>query len=168
MKRIYCVVETTFRSSYNMDALSCTNSSLNICCAVGSRDYNICRSTQSGRCYRLVTTFHKKQFILLLSKDWTADTEWNISVCAAHSIIPNIIHYQWWWQFSAHKLQLSAESWEAGCRQDSVQPCRPGEASWGWGSTGWAWRSPPACDLAAPSDAWKYHESHKTLAHKHA
>ena len=37
------IVATTFRSSDNMDALSCTDPSLNVCCAVGSWDHNVCR-----------------------------------------------------------------------------------------------------------------------------
>lgn len=55
-----CVVANTFRSSDNMDALSCSNASLNICWAVGSWDYNICRSGQNGWCqqhYILQDTF---------------------------------------------------------------------------------------------------------------
>lgn len=43
-----CVAAATFRSSDYMDALSCTNSSLNVCCAVGSWDYNICRVEQNN------------------------------------------------------------------------------------------------------------------------
>lgn len=38
----YCSVADTFRSSDNVDALACINSSLDVCCAVGSWDNNIC------------------------------------------------------------------------------------------------------------------------------
>lgn len=37
----YCIVTDTFRSSDNVDALACINSSLDVCCAVGSWDNNI-------------------------------------------------------------------------------------------------------------------------------
>lgn len=37
-----CAVANTFRSSDDVDTLSGTYSSLNISCAVGSGDYNVC------------------------------------------------------------------------------------------------------------------------------
>lgn len=40
--RDYCTVASTFRSSDNVDALACINSSLDVCCAVGSWDNNVC------------------------------------------------------------------------------------------------------------------------------
>lgn len=47
-ERNYRVVATTFRSSDDMDALSCADPSLNVGRAVGSWNYNICRSRQNG------------------------------------------------------------------------------------------------------------------------
>lgn len=62
----YCNVADTFRSSDNVDALACINSSLDVCGAVGSWDNNICIFGKKG----LILKFHLDHLIRFKHMEW--------------------------------------------------------------------------------------------------